>query len=286
MPRDNPQAKASTYDMNEADNPMSHAEAVMDQDHAFASEHLPAYALDALEGEEKARVARHVNVCSLCQKEYDVYQDVASSLAFAVPVYDPPSYLRTAIRTQIATSPAGASLERGESPRRRRARPVAMWLNGIVLIALVVVASWNVRLQQEVQNMHGNVERTFEVLNLFMHYQAEPDKVHMRKVVARRSDSNTWGLVMQEEDSGRLIIYMDGLPVLPAGRVYQLWLRQETWSRLNDVAFRCDGKGRALLEMPLPVSLYVISAVGLTAEPESAPANVECCTIVMELEGH
>ena len=76
----------------------------------------PAYALDALDGNERAEYERHLATCARCRGELASLQETASALAYAVESPAPPEALRARIVEQ-------ARLERGNVvPFRPRSR--------------------------------------------------------------------------------------------------------------------------------------------------------------------
>lgn len=98
-----------------------------------------AYALGALEAEERQMVEGHLETCSECTSLIREHLEVAAALALAVPPMDPPRRLRGQIMGKLAPEERAAKPEPAASGRSgwRRARwiiPAAASMAASVLI--------------------------------------------------------------------------------------------------------------------------------------------------------
>lgn len=67
---------------------------------------LGAFALDAVAGEERARVGRHLESCRLCSLEVELHRETAALLVSAS--LPPPDALWRRISSRLAAAPQGA----------------------------------------------------------------------------------------------------------------------------------------------------------------------------------
>ncbi len=178
-----------------------------------------AYALDALEkGAESERFARHLDRCSSCASEVRGFREVATGLAFAATATPPPGLrdqvLAAAARTR-QLSPEASSHAR---PRRASARvPWVPWLSGVVATAAVVIAVLfgfsQAHTEQELNQARAQNQAIALVLS--------SPRV---KLLSQATTEGGVATVVLAADTHRLVVTTSGLPALPAGKVYQLWL--------------------------------------------------------------
>ena len=180
-----------------------------------------AYALDALEpGAERDRFTRHLSRCQSCASEVRGFREVATALAFATAA-EPPAGLRdrvlaAAARTrQQPPEVAGGSHAR---PRRTRARvPWVPWLSGVVATASIVVAVLFGFAQAHTQDELNQVRAENQAISLIL---SAPKARLLTHVVTHGGVAT----VVLAADRHELAVVTTGLPALPAGKVYQLWL--------------------------------------------------------------
>jgi anti-sigma-K factor RskA len=180
-----------------------------------------AYALDALEpGAERDRFTRHLSRCQSCASEVRGFREVATALAFATAA-EPPAGLRdrvlaAAARTrQQPPEVAGGSHAR---PRRTRARvPWVPWLSGVVATASIVVAVLFGFAQAHTQDELNQVRAENQAISLLL---SAPEA----KLLTHTVTNGGVATVVLAADRHELAVVTNGLPALPSGKVYQLWL--------------------------------------------------------------
>jgi len=183
-----------------------------------------AYALDALEpGSERDWFTRHLSRCESCAGEVRGFREVATEMAFAAsdPSTEPPAGLRDrvlaeAARTrQLPPEAAGASRAR---PRRTRSRvPWVPWLSGVVAAASVVVAVLFGLAQAHTQDQLNQVRAENKAISLLL---SSPQVT----LLSRSTTKGGVATVVLSAARHQLAVVTSGLPALPPGEVYQLWL--------------------------------------------------------------
>jgi hypothetical protein len=178
------------------------------------------YALDALEGEaELNRFTRHMSRCQTCASEVRGFREVATAMAFAAAAEPPPE-----LRAQVL---AAAARTRQLPPevrthaRPRRTRSWVPWLSGVVATASIVVAVLFGFAQSHTQQELNQIQAENKAISLLL---SSPQ-------VTLLSHSTTQGgvaTVVLAAARHQLVVVTNGLPALPAGKVYQLWLIGKT----------------------------------------------------------
>lgn len=66
---------------------------------------------------------------------------------------------------------------------------------------------------------------------------------------------------------------VDRLPVLPEGRVYQVWFAQSDQPFKSGGTFTVNARGDAVVNVTLPAPLSQLKGISVTAEPTGGSAN-------------
>lgn len=177
-----------------------------------------AYALDALEGgAEFERFTRHLTRCPSCASEVRGFREVATSLAFAASAEPPPE-----LRTQVLTAAAHIRQlppEVKSHARPRRARvwvPWVPWLSGAIATAGIAVAVFFGFSQAHVQQELNQAKAQNQAIALVL-------SAPQVKLLTHTTTAGGTTTVVLAANRHQLVVITNGLPVLPAGKVYQLW---------------------------------------------------------------
>jgi anti-sigma-K factor RskA len=177
-----------------------------------------AYALDALEpGSELDRFTRHLSRCQSCASEVRGFREVATAMAFAAAA-EPPAELRMRVLTATArTRQLPPEVAGGSHARPRRSRTWVPWLSGVVAAASIVVAVLFGFAQAHTQDELNQVKADNEAISLLL---SAPEAKLLTHVVTNGGVAT----VVLAADRHELAVVTTGLPALPSGQVYQLWL--------------------------------------------------------------
>jgi anti-sigma-K factor RskA len=178
-----------------------------------------AYAIDALDDIERARFERHLAECGECRAEVDSLREAAGLLPETTTA-EPPAALRDRILAEVATVrplppivPAADSeptVEPGGFRGRRR------WLAPLVAAAAVVAVlgaggvAWHPWTDESGQG---------PVTSAADRVRNAPDAV----TVTRKVDGGE-ATIIASRSLNQLVVSTEGLPPLPAGKVYEMWL--------------------------------------------------------------
>ena len=185
-----------------------------------------AYALDALDrAAERDRFTRHMARCPSCAGEVRGFREVATALAFAAAT-EPPPELRDRVLAAVARTRQQPSEVRAHArPRSRRAWshrvPWVPWLSGAIAAASIVVAVLFGFAQAHTQQELNQARAQNQAISLLL---SSPQVTLLSKSTTKGGVAT----VVLAAARHQLVVVTNGLPALPAGHVYQLWLIGKT----------------------------------------------------------
>jgi len=177
------------------------------------------YALDALEaGSEHDRFTRHLSRCQSCAAEVKGFREVATAMAFAAAA-EPPAELRDRVLIAAArTRQLPPEVRTHARPRRSRGSvPWVPWLSGVVATASIVVAVLFGFAQAHTRDELNQVKAENQAISLLL-------SAPQAKLLTRTVTNGGVATVVLAADRHELAVVTTGLPALPPGKVYQLWL--------------------------------------------------------------
>jgi anti-sigma-K factor RskA len=204
--------------------------AAMQTEH-IEPETLAAYALDALEPAEFITAGAHIATCEVCQRDVASFRAVGDHLPQALPFAEPSPDLRDRILARAKATP-----QRGTA---NAPRPVAA-----PVVPPVPRAAWWRRL------MPFAVALALVAGVLFGRYwpSATPSLAEQpgTRTVTMTGEGTGTGVFAVAAGSNQAELQVTGLPPLPAGQVYQLWLLQDG-TPISAGTFTVDAQGRGTL---------------------------------------
>jgi anti-sigma-K factor RskA len=223
---------------------------------------LGAYALEALDFEERAAVEAHLARCASCRRALDKYQAVATMLMLAPEPAAPPARLRARLLERIDASrrPRRPSIPRPGWPRLA----LAAGLAALVLINLVLVG--------EIRSLRDDQARI--VADLQVDQTALALASYPTTQVVLLDGDAVGGTFLFEPDRRFAVLHMWGLDPLEARQSYQAWLMREDGTRVSAGLFAADPNSiftSAVLTSPAPVGEF--RSLGVTIEPAGGSAE-------------
>lgn len=200
-----------------------------------------AYALDALDGEDRRRFEDHLAQCGGCRDDVASFQAAAAALAYDVDVPAPPNALRDRI------------LERARSERpsnvlqfrpRRWTLPVATGVAAVAACAALAFGLWAVSLNNELGDRAEAVALTGADGSLLI------------------------------EPSGEATLIVDGLGRAPAGRAFAIWVIENDQPLPAGLFPGAPGRSAVPLTRPVPEGAVVavtLERAGGVQKPTSEP---------------
>jgi hypothetical protein len=229
-----------------------------------------AYALDALDSPaESERFARHLGRCPSCAGEVRGLREVATALAFAAAAEAPPELrgrvLAAAARTRQLPPEVSSHRVHARAPRRRQL-PWVPWLSGAVALASVAVAVFFGLAQSHTQDELNQARAQNQALSVVL-------SAPRVQVLSQVSTKGGTAIVVLAAERHELAVVTTGLPALPAGKVYQLWLIGKT--KITSAGLLPAAKSGQTPAI-LATGLVKGDTLGLTVEP--APGSAQPTT--------
>ncbi len=247
---------------------------------ASASEYL----LGSLDEVTAARVASHLAGCDACRDEVREVARTLDALARSVPEVHPPAALRDRIVAIPSTVPQVAAVAPSVAIARPRPPRIAPWFAAVAAALVAAVAMWQAasaraevdRLRQELADVRSMAGQTL-VANASL--QQQVDDFTRQTNVLRASDLVSYSLARQPgapegvvrarayvTQQRGLVFTAEGLPTLPAGKVYQLWVIVDA-KAVSAGLLSPDSAGRVYALLTTPDIAAMPGAVAVTIEP-------------------
>lgn len=186
--------------------------------HSQLEDLLGAYALDAVDDEERVEIEAHLAICPRCRAEVQAHREAASLLAFGGT--NAPEGVWTRIAASLEEPPPDLRLIAARDDRRNPARywrrlALTVGAAAAVLVAVlgVQVASQDRRLEELQTALQDPLVPAFQAA------LENPDS----EVIEMTSADGAVRLRGAVTDDGVGYLRASALPALEDGRVYQLW---------------------------------------------------------------
>lgn len=232
---------------------------------------LPAYLLGALDDEGCEAMAAHLATCPLCQQEQARLEATIGALATVVPAADPPPALRDRLLDRLAAAEDGppapppapdaaASPEPIIRPVTPRWVPFALAAAAALVVGLGI---WLALLSRDLTRVRADLadlrdQQQIALAALTGDARAIP--------LVSEGEAHAYGTLYVDATDRDALLVVTQIPPTPAGKVYQVWLRQGE-DRTSAGVFTVDPSGRAVLRLQAPRPITEYQAMGITEEP-------------------
>ncbi len=207
-----------------------------------------AYALDALDGDERDRYETHLATCTPCREELQSFWRVSGSLAHAAGGPPPPPALRSRILAE-------ARRDRPDNVvplRRRLALPAVASLAAVAAVAAIGLGLWGASLANELDDVRGQLSGNREALAIV----SDPGARHVAL-------SGADGRVVIAS-TGRAALVVSNLDRAPAGKTYEIWVIEDGTAQPAGLFDGADT--RTVIPVTRPVPDDAVVAVTLENE--------------------
>jgi anti-sigma factor RsiW len=281
-------------------------------------EQLEAYALGALEPEERDRVARHLAGCPECSRLAAQYAEIAAdlplALAAASPLRPPPELKERLVRslgvppaeatapapeqpangappTPPPTAPGGVARpdsRDGRAPWRplresRRLRPSVLGALAAVLL-LAFSLGWSARLSATLAKeraLNAGFRDLVGQQEVVLEVVDSPKTVKAVLRPPQGTTSPAYGKLYTRPDLPNVVVMAAKLTPPPPGQAYHVWLTQQGRTSLAGV-LTVNDQGFGLLVFDAGRNGPVYDAARLTLQPEGATAPAAPPVLVWE----
>lgn len=217
---------------------------------------LELYGLGALPAEAADRVARHLTRCASCRAAAAEIADVVGQLPDAIPLREPPPGLKARI---LEAARADAV------PRRFALRlPWSLPRLGVLAMAAALVALVAVDIDQALTVRSLQAERA-EYESVLADVAHGGRSWYMAGVDAW---AGSGGDLVQPSNGEPAFVVFHGLPDIPSGQTYAVWLISPTGQWMRAASFRPDGNEVQTLRLAIRVNDYARCVVTMESAPE------------------
>lgn len=264
-------------------------------EHEQYAEDLALYALDALQGEERAKLEQHLATCAACRLELEQLRGDTALLALSATGPRPPQRARQKLLDAIAREPRTISPRQAEqgsnqaAPEARQERGIGLWgwVGWAVTAVLVVfaVSLWqeNSALRQTVASASSQVaesRREAEELRKIAAPILEPEAQRVT-LVAVKAPPQPQGKAFYLRNRSSLVFLANNMPALPPQKAYELWLIPVSGAPIPAGVFKPDAHGSAsVVNPPLPAGTEA-KAFAITVENEAGAATPTAPILMM-----
>jgi anti-sigma factor RsiW len=209
---------------------------------------VAAYALDAVDDDERMAFERHLETCDRCREELATLRDTAASLAYAAPATAPPPELRERI---LDTARAERTNVVPLKPRRSHTTAILGTATAIAAGIAIALGVWNVSLHNSLDDKDAALAATNKAL------------IVVGDAKALRQDLSGASGQLVVASSGKAALVVCNLPKAPSGKTYQAWVLTESPTPAGEF-----DPSTGCVAVPLAASVPDGTGVAVTVEPD------------------
>jgi anti-sigma-K factor RskA len=257
--------------------------------HEQFADDLALYALDALEGQERANLEQHLATCAACKRELEQLRGDTALLALSTLGPKPPQRARKRLLDAVASEPSRISAVplREVAKDETRSRSWWGWLGWAATAAVIVFA---VSLGKENYELKRDLRMASSILNQrtqdleqarsLANALTNPEGQHFT-LVAMKTPPQPQGKAIYLRNRSSLIFMANNMPSLPSQKTYELWLIPMEGAPIPAGLFKPDAHGSAtLINPPLPPGMQA-KAFAITVENEAGAATPTMPIVMM-----
>jgi anti-sigma-K factor RskA len=250
-------------------------------EHEQYADDLALYALDALHGEDRARIDAHLATCAACRLELEQLRGDTALLALSTTGPRPPQRSRQRLLEAVAREP--------RVPRLVQTQPRRSWWGALGWAATAAVILFAISLWRENQSLKSTLAsaasqsahnaRDLEELRRITAPIIAPEAQHVT-LVSAKTPPQPQGKAFYLRNRSSLVFLANNMPPLPPQKAYELWLIPTSGAPIPAGTFKPDAHGSAsVVNPPLPAGVEA-KAFAITVENE-AGATTPTMPIVM-----
>jgi anti-sigma-K factor RskA len=248
----------------------------------------PAYALGALDPDERREFEEHLGSCEVCSAEVRSLSRIASGLAQTPVQVSPRPELRGRVLSAVGATGAIRPAQPPPGVRARSASAAAVWLPYAAMLALAAgfalyardqrndIRSLSARVEQAEESNREAQRELEEAARRALQAQATIDVMTapdlLRFDLAGQGDAKQASARAYWSRQRGMVFSGANLPPLPPGRVYQVWVITSDPAPISAGLLGADGSGMFMT----PPDIAPPKLVAVTSEPAggaSAPTT-------------
>ncbi|MBI1276625.1 MAG: hypothetical protein GC179_00715 [Anaerolineaceae bacterium] len=213
---------------------------------------IPAYALEALEPDEKRQVEALLMMDTEAQQMLAEYQDITHNLILATPARKAPVHLQDDLRKRLADNRPNRTHAAASVPLRS-ARRINVWvpLLAAAAILIIIFGAVSYLTRDKAKELYDQIivmpdHKTLPI----------PDK-----------EGNPIGEMVASADGSQAVIRMTRMPALQTDRTFQLWLIDDSGAKSGGVFPFTQPDANYYVIVPLQKNVLAYKAFGVSVEP-------------------
>jgi anti-sigma-K factor RskA len=256
--------------------------------HEQFEEDLALYSMNALEGEERAGLEKHLATCSACRLELEQLRGDGALLALSTVGPRPPLRARRRLLDAVAKEATAAPASRAQNARemghpRRSWWPVLGWAaTAAVIVFAASLWKENANLKESLASSGAQAAQSARELDDLRRIAAPIIAPEAQRItlVSVKTPPQPQGKAFYLRNRSNLLFVANNMPALPPQKAYELWLIPVQGAPIPAGVFKPDAHGSAtVVNPPLPAGTEA-KAFAITVENE-AGANTPTMPIVM-----
>jgi anti-sigma-K factor RskA len=254
-------------------------------EHERYSEDLALYAVDALRGEERARVDEHLAGCPACRLELEQLRADTALLALSTSGARPPQRARQRLLDAVAREPrVPRVVETSHTSQGRSWWGVLGWAAAAAVV-IFAVSLWreNSALKGSLASANSQAAksaRDVEELRRIAAPILEPE-AQRATLVAMKAPPQPQSKVFYLRKRNSLVLLANNLPALPPQKAYELWLIPTSGAPIPAGVFKPDSHGSASVVNPALPAGAEAKAFAITVEDEAGAATPTMPIVMM-----
>lgn len=203
-----------------------------DTDHERERANLPALLLGGLDAQEETELREHIRGCMACERALGSYLPARDAFALAAPQVDVPEGMVARLLEKAERAPVGRwpIVPPAYAPIRRVPSRLPWVLAAACFVLALLTGGWAWRADSQAGEFRTQAVQRQQTIDSVVDLMERGDLL-VRTLHAADSPVQSRVYEAREGDAGMLVF--DGLPKLPEGRVYELWLGRD--GRLSSV---------------------------------------------------
>jgi anti-sigma-K factor RskA len=255
--------------------------------HEQFGEDLTLYALNVLDGEDRAKLEQHLASCADCRLELEQLRGDGALLALSTSGPKPPARARARLLDAIAKESAAQKTSMSLASPTKTARSWGGLLGWVAAAAMVVLAVllWNenAALKQSLAAMgdeSAQATRELEDLRKIAAPILSPQAQRIT-VVSLKTPAQPQGKAFYLRNRSSLVFVASNMPQLPPHKAYELWLVPPQGAPIAAGVFKPDARGSGtIVNPPLPSGVEA-KAFAITVEDEAGVPHATTPIIMM-----
>lgn len=251
-------------------------------EHEQYAEDLALHALNALRGEDRARVDAHLATCATCRVELEQLRADTALLALSAAGPRPPQRARQRLLDALAREP--------RLPKVVPTPPRRSWWGVLGWAAAAVVLVFALSLWKEDQVLKASLAsassaaaesaREMEELRKIAAPILDPEAQRVT-LVSARTPPQPQGKAFYLRNRSSLVFLANNMPALPPQKAYELWLIPINGAPIPAGVFKPDAHGSAsVVNPPLPPGTEA-KAFAITVENEAGATSPTMPIVMM-----